>query len=288
MILRIRTWNCFGMAQGTLHALFAQRATAGERLLHPEVARECSATDVFCTQEIMSADTERFFDGLSELVARHRDHNRFDWRTGTVRGTGLGIAMRASPSAVGVRHFARPASGWDRFARKGTMHARVPVGDAAVDVVTVHLQAGWSPGDLAVRARQLASLPALVAELGADDRPFVIAGDLNIQGLAQERGAEYAALMAALAGFEDLGAVDDLPTFDPHEDGNALAREYHPDAGPHRIDYVLVRAPKRGPRMRVRSLTRFFDRPLAPNGASNGAPMFASDHYGVAAELDIE
>src|SRR5262249_29260167 len=158
-------------------------------------AKECSDADVFCTQEIMSTDTERFFDGLGRFSVRHRDHNRFDWRTGTVRGAGLGIGTRQKPLSLGMRHFARPAVGWDRFARKGTMFARVPVVDGvAIDVLTLHLQAGADPTAKRVRIQQLQSLPALVGEVGSDETPFVIAGDFNIQGLASARDEEYALL----------------------------------------------------------------------------------------------
>jgi endonuclease/exonuclease/phosphatase family metal-dependent hydrolase len=95
-------------------------------------------------------------------------------------------------------------------------------------------------------------------------------------------------MRATLEGFEDLGAVDDLPTFDPHDDGNALARAFNPDAGPLRIDYVLYRPARRGPKLRVRHLKRFLDRPLAPEGAANGDRVYASDHYGLCAELELE
>jgi endonuclease/exonuclease/phosphatase family metal-dependent hydrolase len=284
MAFRVSTLNCFGMAQASMQALLKETAHAGERFEHEQFVAECVTADVLCVQELMCVRAERFFDGLPGFADLHRDHNRFEMKTATVRGTGLGIGSRRAPLSKTVHHFARPAAGWDRFARKGALHVRVPLGESAVDVLTVHLQAGDDPAALAIRARQVEHLRVLVEALGDAERPFVIAGDFNIQGLSKHKNGEYARLTKALEGFDDLGAADDLPTFDPR--AHPYAREFQPEGQPLRIDYIFFRPARSGAGLRFVTTERFLDRPLRP---ANGKPaLYASDHYGLTAIFEAD
>jgi len=277
--ITIATWNCFGQGQG-LDAVLAERAPHGHRLADAEVQRGCCSFDILCVQEILSRQAQRFFDGLdpSHYVARIRDHNRpyFD---GSFRGSGLGIGARMPLASTFIRPFPGERVGWDRLARKGVIYASVDVAGAhVIDLVNVHLQAGYDARASRVRRAQLDHLAKVVAEVGSPDRPFVICGDFNICGLASSKeNDEYRYLVRALDGFVDLGAADDLPTLHPHPEGNALAYAFEPDASAQRVDYVFLRS---AGNVRCTEVTRFFDRPIGCG--------WASDHYGLSATIVID
>lgn len=274
----IATWNCFGQGQGFVDALTANRAPYRERLSHDHVTTTLANANVVCIQEVLSKDAETFFDGLGTV--RVRDENGAQLASATLRGSGLGIASRHTLSSHRLSPFGGPRTGWDRLARKGTLHARVDVDGVEIDVLTGHLQSGYDVAATRARTFQIEELGRRVAELGSDDRAFVVAGDFNVCGLGRDQ-REYETLRRALPGFEDLGAAEDLPTFDPHPERNSLAHEHEPGSRPQRIDYLFMRPPRRGARVRPRSVTRIFDRPI-------GARAFASDHFGLAATLDID
>jgi endonuclease/exonuclease/phosphatase family metal-dependent hydrolase len=296
MQLTIGTWNCFGMAQSAFDAIMATRAPYGERLLHDDIPRELGDAHLVCIQELLSRDAERLFARLGDQ--RVHDRNGFCFRTGTVRGSGLGVAARGVEIVEStLERFAAKQVGWDRLARKGTLHVRVrvPSGGAdgvEVDVLTAHLQAGYDPACSAVRLRQIGELAERISALGSADRPFVVCGDFNVCGLGGQ-GVEYVRLRAALAGFEDLGAAQDLPTFDPHPERNALAHDTDPGAPHQRIDYLFLR-PARGHGTKVRTVKRLLDAPLAsaepPRSARDGKPLkgaWASDHFGLSATIEL-
>jgi endonuclease/exonuclease/phosphatase family metal-dependent hydrolase len=269
------------MGQG-LDAVTARRAPFGARLRHGDVLAECGSVDVLCVQELFSREAQQFFDGVApdRFTARFRDDNRV--RFATMRGTGLGVGARARLASTRLEVFPGERVGWDRLARKGALYTQLDFGNGLVlDLVTAHLQAGHDAGAIRVRAAQLRHLQALVAAVGSADRPMIVCGDLNIDGLAAARAdAEYARLVAAFGDFEDLGAESDLPTFHPHPDMNALAHAFEPGGRPQRIDYVLWRG-GRGATLRSAGLTRFFDRPLP------GEAGWASDHYGLTAAFEL-
>jgi endonuclease/exonuclease/phosphatase family metal-dependent hydrolase len=277
--LRIGTWNCFGQGQGFVDALLALRAPHDHRYEDAAVKKGCCELDVLCVQEILSRSAQRFFDSLDakHFIARFRDDNR-PARDVSMRGCGLGIAARHPLESTTIRTFPGPRVGWDRLARKGILYARLRVDERrAVDVANVHLQAGYDPAAQRVRVAQLGHLRETIAEMGSPERPFVVGGDFNICGLAPARDASgYAELTAALDGFVDLGAAEDLPTLHPHPDGNALAYAFEPDAAPQRVDYLFLRPT---PDVRCAGVTRFFDRPIESG--------WASDHYGLQATLVI-
>lgn len=276
----LQTWNMFGAAQDLRSFLRWRGIPDAHRLAHPEVVSQLHGTDVVCLQELFLEETADFFHALP-YPHKTRDHNKATLWPLTVAGSGLGIASRFPLVEHAIRPFRRPHVGAERFARKGVMWARLLVSDAPrveLDVVTTHLQSGYDAKARRVRERQLAELRALVDEVGSPDRAFVVAGDLNIDGLATARevGGEYAALRSAFDGFEDLGAKADHATFDPHPERNALAHRFESGGSPQRIDYVLFRPAATGHVEPER-----FDLVLHLPLVHERGPMFASDHYGL-------
>jgi endonuclease/exonuclease/phosphatase family metal-dependent hydrolase len=285
---RVSTWNCFGQSQG-VGAVTGRRAPARGRFADDQVAAECAAADVLCVQELLSRDAQRFFDavGGARFESRFRDHNHVHLRSRTVRGSGLGMCARGAMARPQVIHFRDLGVSWDRLARKGTLHARLTLGgELDLDVLTTHLQAGQDARARRVRATQLEDLARHVAAVGSPDRPFVVCGDLNIDGLAPLRdGAEYRLLCGSLPGFEDLGAAGDLPTLHPLPDGNTLAQRYSPGSRAQRVDYLFWRPARGGAPVRPAGVERFLDHPLAGQTRAGGT-TWASDHYGLTATFD--
>jgi endonuclease/exonuclease/phosphatase family metal-dependent hydrolase len=280
--LSIATWNCFGMAQGVFDALAGTRSPHGARFRDEDVRRAFEGHHVICVQEILSGEAEAFFASLGR--ARVFDANGFRWRPLSLRGSGLGVACASAIEEHRIHPFAARGNGWDRFARKGTLYARLNIDGVAVDVLNLHLQSGYDASHIAIRNAQLAEIGRRVEELGSLDRPFIVAGDFNVCGLGQ-RSADYELLRRTLPGFEDLGAADDLPTFDPHPERNCLAHYMEPTSPQQRLDYIFVRAP----RFRTRRVMRVLDQPLRstpPPERMKGA--FASDHFALIAQIDID
>jgi endonuclease/exonuclease/phosphatase family metal-dependent hydrolase len=291
----VGTWNCFGMGQRVLHAVTHWGAPSSARLLHAEVIAACARPDLLCVQELFSLQAQRFFDALAgPFDALVRDHNRVHVWPATLRGNGLGIASRRRLLGQSQHHFRAASSGWDRLARKGALYALVDVEGIAVDVLTCHLQAGYDAGAASVRAAQLVEVRRIIDDVGARDRPFIVCGDFNIDGLAGAREhAEYRGLVATLHDFTDLGAPSDLPTLDPHPERNPLAHAWNKGAPAMRLDYFFFRSARDlangdAPRVSSTSLVRILDRPLAPDAAlrSAGVDAHASDHFGLSATFE--
>jgi endonuclease/exonuclease/phosphatase family metal-dependent hydrolase len=145
--------------------------------------------------------------------------------------------------------------------------------------VTTHLQSGYGPSAASVRARQLIELRELVDAAGSPERPFVICGDLNICGLSESRVAgEYQRIRDRLHDFEDLGGDDDLPTFHPDPEVNALAHRFEADSPRQRLDYVLFR-PDRNASISAERCELVLTAILE----GHGPPTWASDHFALRA-----
>ncbi len=279
----LKTWNCFGAAQN-LVAFFRRRgAPDAHRFALEEVKGAIESVDVACLQEVFLSDAELFFEALGH-GHKTRDHNRSTFWPLTFGGSGLAIASRFRIVQQDVRGFSRPHRGAERFARKGMLHARLAIEEGLeLDVITTHMQSGYTAGAGDVRVRQLREMGAWVAQLGSRDRGFVICGDFNVDGLSGVRaGREYEAIRDALPEFEDLGSVEDAPTFDPRSTGNDLARRHEASSPHQRIDYVLYRAP-RGERLRAVRTTLALD---APFHSPERGRTFASDHYALVTEFE--
>jgi endonuclease/exonuclease/phosphatase family metal-dependent hydrolase len=275
----LKTWNCFGAAQHAGAFIRWRGIPDAHRLTHPEVISTVQAADVVCVQELFLTEAVSFFDALDH-AHKARDHNQNTYWPLTFGGSGLGLASRFQLASRHVRGFSGPKVGFERFARKGMLHARLRVEGAELDVVTTHFQSGYDARARSVRAHQLAELRRLVDELGAEHRSFVVCGDLNIDGLAPARSGEYASLRAALPDFVDLGASGDQPTFHPDAEVNPLAHRFEAGSPPQRIDYVLFR-PSRQRDLEAEDCELVLADPL-PGG---GLVTFPSDHFGLRVRL---
>jgi len=286
MKFSIATWNCFGMGQSVLDVITHFRAPFGARLKNAEVIEECSDANVICVQEILSRDSQRFFDTLVQRFFPFavRDNNRFGFLS--MRGSGLGIGARANRRSSRFFAFRTKGLSWDKYARKGALYVQCEYGDRLFDIMTVHLQSGNSIAARAVRTFQLGELAEWVRSVGSTERPFIICGDFNIQGLQSEhKSDEYDELLNVLSGFHDLGAQTDLPTYHPHPEGNPLAFAFETLGGPMRIDYIFLRPAERTAKFELSSFRRILDKPLANLG--RGLAAWASDHYGLKATFEI-
>jgi endonuclease/exonuclease/phosphatase family metal-dependent hydrolase len=256
------------------------------RFGHPDVKSVVEAADLVCVQEVYLSDAETFFDALG-FEHKTRDDNRSTLWPLTFGGSGLAVASRYPIVERWMRAFSRPHVGTERFARKGMLHVRVRVPNGhrlEIDVMTTHLQAGYDVRARSVRERQLREIRDLVDEVGSRERPFVMCGDLNIDGLSGVRhGSEYAALVATLSDFIDLGADDDLATFHPHPDINELAHRYDNKAPRQRIDYVFYRPPANGTPAAERCVLVH----ATPIECSINGRTYASDHFGLQASFSL-
>lgn len=281
----LKTWNCFGLPQGLLAILRASGPPSAHRLDHPELHAAVASPEIVCVQELWLRHSIRLFEKLPH-PHKLRDSSGLSLGPPSLVGTGLGVASRFAIVASTLRHFAPPHAGADRLARKGMLHLRLLLGEAPrveLDLIDTHLQAQRGLEPQRVRARQMRELAALIAETGSPERPFLLCGDLNLNGLGGMRAHEYDALLRLLDGFCDLGAAADLPTFQPHK--NLLAGRFFAKEPEQRLDYVFFRPARRGPRIEPLSLALALAEPLAANG--EGPSTYASDHYALVARFRL-
>lgn len=271
----LATWNTFGAAQGVLSAFRGRGAAASHRFEHPELLTALEVLDVACMQELWLAEAVELFSRVPGLRHRIVAKNSVTLWPLTIGGSGLGVASRYPIVTSEMRDFSRPHVGAERFARKGMAHARIRMGSSEVDVITTHMQAGYGDGARTVRRRHLNELRAFADERGSPERPLVVCGDLNIDGLGHVREREYTSILDAFADYTDIFEDHDLPTF--HTEENTLARRFEPDSPAQRIDYVLVRAS--GKSLRVLHKDLLFQKAFTGRGERES--VHASDHYGL-------
>ncbi|RDZ28261.1 endonuclease/exonuclease/phosphatase family protein [Lysobacter silvisoli] len=142
-------------------------------------------------------------------------------------------------------------------------HARIAIGQRAVDVYATHLHYKPEGGD--IRRRQVTDLLARI-DANQDGTPTLIVGDFN----AGEHAPEFAGLAARYRnayGARHPGIADDA-----REHSTLNLKQY----APLRIDHIWF-----DPRaFAVVDARRLFDRPDADG-------VWASDHYGMQARLRL-
>jgi len=278
----LASWNCFGAAQDLLAVVRGRGAAAAHRFAHPEVQASLETVDILCVQELWLEEAVRAFVRPKHLPHRILAENRWTLLPLTIGGSGLGVASRFPLVVSEFRAYSRPHVGSERFARKGMAHVRVVLpGGLEADIVTTHMQSGYEQDAESVRRRHLTELRAFADEVGGEDRPLVVAGDLNVNGLGPVRDLEYRTLADVFSGYTDLFADEDSITFHPTE--NALAAKYEPGAHDQRVDYIFVR--RQGRTLDAHRKERFLDRELSPHAGFGHVP--ASDHYGLRVELTV-
>lgn len=79
-----------------------------------------------------------------------------------------------------MEHY-RARERWDRLASKGVIFVRVQLpGGRQVDVYGTHMQAGYSSAEQRSRDEQTCQLVAFILRHSGDERPVLLAGDLNM------------------------------------------------------------------------------------------------------------
>jgi len=284
----LATWNCFGAPQN-LEDFLEGRPFWPERLTAPAVIRALSRHDVVCVQE-------NFVSGVRDrlaIVAEAAGFSVFwhdamgpDGEDKTIVGGGLALLSRL-PLTARFHRLPRGV-GADGFARKGFVVSQVRLpGGRELCLVNTHLQADdgrASPEEcVSTRWAQLEALRDALSEPLAGGVPVIVCGDLNVA-----HGTDEYARTARLfgEGLVDLAGEAGFCTYDTAE--NDVARAFH-EGGPERalIDYVWTS------RDRI-SVKRASVELTLPLEDLEGAPAhyagrpFASDHFGVAVEVEID
>lgn len=283
--IQIATFNCFGVAMDLRAVLRRRGPPDAHRLSHPIVREVLEQADVVCLQEVWIPEAVELFEALTHPHKVH-DGNGWTFWPLTIAGSGLGVASRLPLVERALGTFQCGGALSDRLARKGWVHARARLREAPVrelDLFTTHLQAGDGAASRRVRSCQLGELRAAIDERGAADRPALLCGDMNIDGLRGGGADEYQLLREIFPDFLDLGSPGDAPTMCPRADLNPLAHRYWSAEPNQRIDYLLYRAGA-ARWIEVDSAERILDEELSPVG---GPATFASDHFGMAAKLRI-
>lgn len=189
-------------------------------------------------------------------------------------------------NAIASRHPIVEHAAWPLVATldkpRNCVHALIATPWGHLPVFVTHL--AWRFHDGLVRLRQLQQIAALIGERAPVQRgevatyllPPILMGDMNA-----EPGADEIRYLGGLTAadppvyFADcFGVRGDGPGYTWHRDNTFAALECSPN---RRIDYIFVRGPDRWGRGEPLAARVVFDRPEAG--------VFASDHYGVYAEL---
>jgi len=158
------------------------------------------------------------------------------------------------------KHFSKPEKyGFraDGFAAKGAIHARIALSKETpgrtVDLYVTHLEA--RDGDL--RPLQFKELAAFIKETSDLNRPMILMGDLNTQGMTKFRddpNSQYSQLCAELNGARPNGGVIDVWTELKADELGGTTEQESTEIG-KRIDYIFVGNPKSpGPQLVPKSI----------------------------------
>jgi len=162
--------------------------------------------------------------------------------------------------------------------RKGETEAAATLIAEFEDLLFVNHFPSWAPGDEAARERETVAAARLVEEL-VQDRHVVVAGDLD--ATPDSSSIRFWRGKQGLDGFS-VKYWDAWETLHPGEPGHTFTTRnplvMHESTvtreEPRRIDYVFVRCTDDGPTLDVTDCRLIF-----------AEPPWASDHFGVAAEL---
>lgn len=263
MILRVATLNVWNKGER-----WEDRA----RLIRKELER--LAPDVVGLQEVVLADGSTQAD---EVARDLFPHVVFAPSTEPAPGFAFGNAVLSRWPIESTERFALPDRGSGNRRTALSAHVRSPAG--LLPFFTTHLS--WRPDHGYVREAQVVALDAWARARCPDVAlPAVLVGDLNappesaevrfLRGLQSLEGGSTSWADAWEVAGEGEGA-----TYDGRANGFAA----HHRRPPRRIDYVLTRGPDDRGRCAPARCARAF---VEPEGG-----VWASDHFGVFAELEI-
>ena len=270
--LRILTLNCWNVAEP-----FEQRMA----LIRSELERE--NPDVVAFQEVIVRRDG--FDQGRLLLPKGRFARvfgaAFSWsddgallaRNGDGSGFGNLIASRWPIVKTDVRRL----PGLEGDEPRSITAALVECPAGILPVLSTHLDCEFHHGH--VRERQVLALDAFAREWAAEgDLPAVLLGDFNAHPDSNE--IRFLRGLASLEGrstyYRDAWEVGDGSGHTWDNRNRFAAFAWEPD---RRIDYVLVGPPGPDGRGRVESARLAFEAPVGD--------VFASDHFGVMAELRV-
>jgi endonuclease/exonuclease/phosphatase family metal-dependent hydrolase len=267
--LRVLTLNLWG-TQGDWQD---RRSVLAEGLAH------CNPDVITFQESIVTKDYDQVDDLLSaDYQVIHQEGRSSD-------GTGNSVASRLpfGPLKEAFLHVSPRvdrAHGWIGSIAALKVTAPQPIGD----VLLVHLKPSWQPDY--DRERELQSVAAanfIQESVAGRDIPVVLAGDLDAS--PDSRSIRFWRGEEMLKG-TSVRYVDAWGALHPQEEGhtftprNPLVRTGDmPGETGRRIDYIFLRGGDEKPYFTVAACTLVFDRPVGD--------VWASDHFGVMADLDV-
>jgi len=230
--------------------------------------------DLVGLQEVIDVAGRTQADEIAEGLGFH---TTYGVATSYGAGITMGNAVLSRWPIAATRVYPLPACGTDE--RRSLVVAEITSPHGKIPFFVTHLN--WKLHESAVREQQVQEVAERVkAEAPIDGLPPILVGDFNAQPEAAE--------IRFLKGLQSLGgkSVYFADCFEQTGEGlgvtfdgtrNKFAEQYHEH--PRRIDYVFVRGPDKQVRGKPRLSRVVFDEPR------NG--VFATDHFGVMAEISI-
>jgi endonuclease/exonuclease/phosphatase family metal-dependent hydrolase len=170
------------------------------------------------------------------------------------------------------------------MSKKGVQHLRLQLPSGIIfDIFNTHLQAFQK--DALIRKLQLDQAMEFLEKINKGEYPVIFAGDFNI---ISEIG-EYTRLNNKLNGFKDV-----WQTANPNDPGytwepfiNWYAKpDYNESTLRQRIDYIFVRDGKEH-KWKIQQAQIILNAPQSYEYKRGIAETFASDHFGIMAELEL-
>lgn len=230
--------------------------------------------DLVGLQEVIEIPGSTQADAIADGLGYHAAYGLANPYGG---GVSLGNAALSRWPIRTRRVFPLPSGGTDE--NRSMLFVEIDSPHGLLPFFVTHLN--WKLHEGVVREEQVQEVAARVMESAPiDGLPPILVGDFNAQPEAAE--VRFLKGLQSLGGksvyfadcFEQRGEGSGV-TFDGTR--NAFAEQYHEH--PRRIDYVFVRGPDKKVRGKPLSARVVFDEPREG--------VFASDHFGVLAEISI-
>ncbi|MFO0593318.1 MAG: endonuclease/exonuclease/phosphatase family protein [Polyangiaceae bacterium] len=230
--------------------------------------------DLVGLQEVIEAEDKTQAQAIAEGLGYHSAYGLANTYGG---GVSLGNAVLSRWPIARTKVFRLPTGGTDE--NRSMLLAEIDSPHGLLPFFVTHLN--WKQHESVVREQQVLEVADRVrAEAPIDGLPPILVGDFNAPPEASE--IRFLKGLQSLEGksvyfadcFEQRGTGSGV-TFDGTR--NTFAEVYHEH--PRRIDYVFVRGPDQRVRGKPLAAQVVFDEPV------DG--VFATDHFGVMAEISI-